>query len=58
METALILGGSGCVLLFLSIFAVGVLSGRRVRRGRKLGRYPYRAKPNDTSGNSFMGGLH
>ncbi|KPI20799.1 hypothetical protein OK074_7552 [Actinobacteria bacterium OK074] len=58
METALILGGSGVALLFLSIIAVGMLCGRRVRRGRKLGRYPYRAKPNDTSGNSFMGSLH
>ncbi|MFI6340781.1 hypothetical protein [Streptomyces sp. NPDC050535] len=58
MATALILGGSGCVLLFLSIFAVGVLRGCRVRRGRKLGRYPYRAKPNDTFDNSFMGSLH
>ncbi|MEU6926389.1 MULTISPECIES: hypothetical protein [unclassified Streptomyces] len=51
METALILGGSGVALLFLTIFAVVLLCGRRVRRGRKLGRYPYRAKPNGTYDN-------
>ncbi|MFJ1550555.1 hypothetical protein [Streptomyces sp. NPDC088246] len=51
MEIALILGGSGVALLFLSIFAVVLLCGRRVRRGRKLGRYPYRAKPNGTYDN-------
>ncbi|WP_327187235.1 hypothetical protein [Streptomyces sp. NBC_01334] len=58
METALILGGSGVALLSLSIFAVGLLGGRRVRRGRKLDRYPYRAEPNGTYDNSSMGSPH
>ncbi|MFJ1578052.1 hypothetical protein [Streptomyces sp. NPDC088182] len=58
METALILGGSGVALLFLTICTVLLLCGRRVRRGRKLGRYPYRAKPNGTYDNSSMGGPH
>ncbi|WP_284748431.1 hypothetical protein [Amycolatopsis sp. RTGN1] len=57
MATALTLGIGGVVLLFLVILTVGVLLGRRVRRGRKLGRYPYRAKPNGTYDNSTHGGM-
>ncbi|MFE9811516.1 hypothetical protein ACFYRN_37235 [Streptomyces sp. NPDC005227] len=58
METALILGGSGVALLILVISLVLVLCGRRVRRGRKLGRYQYRAKRNGTYDNSSMGSPH
>ncbi|MEU8789597.1 hypothetical protein [Streptomyces sp. NPDC048643] len=58
METALILGGSGVALLILGISLVPVLCARRVRRGRKLGRYPYRAKPNGTYDNSSTGSPH
>jgi len=57
MATALALGIGGVVLLFLVILTVGVLLGRRVRCGRKLGRYPYRAKPNGTYDNSTHGGM-
>ncbi|MFJ5987967.1 hypothetical protein [Lentzea sp. NPDC092896] len=52
METALILGIGGVVLLFLVIFTGLLLAGRRVRRGRREGRYQYRAKPNGTYDNS------
>ncbi|MDX3131037.1 hypothetical protein PV367_14855 [Streptomyces europaeiscabiei] len=55
METALILGGIGCALLFLSIFAVGAAVRAPSAARRKLGRYPYRAKPNGTYDNSSMG---
>ena len=57
MATALTLGIGGVVLLFLAIVTTLVLLGRRVRRGRKLGRYPYRAKPNGTYDNSMHGGM-
>lgn len=52
MQTALILLVCGVSVLFLSIIAVIALLTRRVRRGRKLGRYPYRAKPIGTYDNS------
>lgn len=52
MTAALVLGGGGVVLLLLIILSVLMLAGRRVRRGRKLGRYPYRAKPSGTYDNS------
>ncbi|MFF3488264.1 hypothetical protein ACFYXC_34050 [Streptomyces sp. NPDC002701] len=58
METALILAGSGVTLLILIIVTVVLLGGHRVRRGRKLGRYPYRAKPNGTYDNSSTGSPH
>ncbi|WP_326600410.1 hypothetical protein [Streptomyces sp. NBC_01803] len=58
METALILAGSGVTLLILIIFTVLLLGGRRVRRGRKLGRYPYRAKPNGTHDSSSTSSPH
>ncbi|MEU0126439.1 MULTISPECIES: hypothetical protein [unclassified Streptomyces] len=58
METALILAGSGVTLLILIIVTVLLLGGRRVRRGRKLGRYPYRSKPNGTYDNSSTGSPH
>jgi hypothetical protein len=57
MATALTLGIGGVVLLFLAIITTLVLAGRRVRRGRKLGRYPYRAKPNGTYDNSTHSGM-
>ncbi|MEU7786021.1 MULTISPECIES: hypothetical protein [unclassified Amycolatopsis] len=57
METALTLAIGGVVLLVLSILTAGVLAGRRVRRGRKRGRYPYRAKPNGTYDNSTHTGM-
>jgi len=57
MATALTLGIGGVVLLFLAIVTTLVLAGRRVRRGRKLGRYPYRAKPNGTYDNSTHSGM-
>ncbi|VVJ24571.1 Uncharacterised protein [Amycolatopsis camponoti] len=57
METALTLAIGGVVLLLLIVLTIGVLAGRRVRRGRKLGRYPYRAKPNGTYDNSTHGGM-
>ncbi|MCX2948360.1 hypothetical protein [Lentzea sp. NEAU-D7] len=52
MQTALVLLVCGVSVLFLGIVAVIALFARRVRRGRKLGRYPYRANPNGTSDNS------
>ncbi|MFD4671811.1 hypothetical protein ACFWNN_18910 [Lentzea sp. NPDC058450] len=52
METALVLGIGGAVLLFLAVFTTIVLLGRRARRGRREGRYQYRAKPNGTYDNS------
>ncbi|MET9226773.1 hypothetical protein [Lentzea sp. NPDC003310] len=52
METALVLGIGGVVLLVLALLATFVLLGRRVRRGRAEGRYQYRAKPNGTYDNS------
>ncbi|WP_326948091.1 MULTISPECIES: hypothetical protein [unclassified Amycolatopsis] len=52
METALILGGSGVGLLILLLITTFVLLGRRARRGRKSGKYTYRAKPNGTYDNS------
>jgi hypothetical protein len=58
METALILAGSGVTLLILIIVTVLLLTGRRVRRGRRLGHYPYRAKPNGTYDNSSTGSPH
>jgi hypothetical protein len=58
METALILAGSGVTLLILVIVTVLLLAGRRVRHGRKLGHYPYRAKPNGTYDNSSTGSPH
>ncbi|XMN11752.1 hypothetical protein ACK8N7_37895 (plasmid) [Streptomyces griseobrunneus] len=58
METALILSGSGGALLILIIVTVLLLGGRRVRRGRKVGRYPYRARPNGTYDNSSTGSPH
>ncbi|WP_405512232.1 hypothetical protein [Streptomyces canus] len=58
METALILAGSGVTLLILIIVTVLLLGGRRVRRGRKLGQYPYRAKHNGTYDNSSTGSPH
>jgi hypothetical protein len=36
----------------LILITTFVLLGRRVRRGRKSGRYTYRAKPNGTYDNS------
>lgn len=57
METALTLAIGGVVLLFLAVVTTLVLLGRRVRRGRKLGRYPYRAKPNGTYDNSTHNGM-
>ncbi|MEU9917363.1 hypothetical protein [Streptomyces sp. NPDC051001] len=58
MESALILAGSGVTLLVLIIVTVLLLAGRRVRRGRKLGHYPYRAGPNGTYDNSSTGSPH
>jgi hypothetical protein len=58
MQTALVLAGSGVTLLILIIVAVLLLGGRRVRRGRRLGLYPYRAKPNGTYDNSSTGSPH
>ncbi|MFJ8960322.1 hypothetical protein ACIRG5_13135 [Lentzea sp. NPDC102401] len=52
MPTGLLLGIVGVTLLLLIIFTVLVLAGRRVRRGRREGRYQYRAKPNGTYDNS------
>ncbi|GHH35982.1 hypothetical protein [Lentzea cavernae] len=52
MQTALVLGISGVVLLFLVVFTALVLLGRRARRGRLEGRYTYSAKPNGTYDNS------
>lgn len=52
MPTGLLLGIVGVTLLFLIIFTGLVLAGRRVRRGRREGRYPYRSKPNGTYDNS------
>ncbi|WP_439376796.1 hypothetical protein [Amycolatopsis lexingtonensis] len=57
MATALTLTIGGVVLLVLVILTIGILAGRRVRRGRKLGRYPYRAKPNGTYDNSTHSGM-
>ncbi|WP_199199345.1 hypothetical protein [Amycolatopsis sp. CA-128772] len=57
METALALAIGGVALLFLAIVTTLVLLGRRARRGRKLGRYPYRAKPNGTYDNSTHSGM-
>ncbi|MFF4243504.1 hypothetical protein ACFYY2_03410 [Streptomyces sp. NPDC001822] len=58
MATALTLGGIGVTLLMLIVVTVLFLCGRRVRRGRKAGRYPYRAKPNGTYDNSSSNGPH
>ena len=52
MPTGLLLGIIGVALLFLVIFTGLLLAGRRVRRGRREGRYQYRAKPNGTYDNS------
>jgi len=52
MQTALVLGIGGVVLLLLVVFTTLVLLGRRARRGRSEGRYTYRAKPNGTYDNS------
>jgi hypothetical protein len=41
-----------------SITCPQLLTGRRVRRGRRLGHYPYRAKPNGTYDNSSTGSPH
>lgn len=49
MATVLILAGTGVALLISIIVIVLLLCGRRVRRGRKLGRYPYRANNNGGS---------
>jgi hypothetical protein len=57
MQTALVLGIGGVVLLFLCVFTTLVLLGRRVRRGRREGRYQYRAKPNGTYDNSSSHGM-
>jgi hypothetical protein len=58
METALILADSEVTLLILIIVTVLLLAGRRVRHGRKLGHYPYRAKPNGTYDNASTGSPH
>lgn len=42
----------------LIIVTVLPLAGRRVRRGRKLGHYPYRAEPNGTYDISSTGSPH
>ncbi|QKV72393.1 hypothetical protein [Amycolatopsis sp. Hca4] len=42
----------------LVLLAVGMLLGRRVRRGRKLGRYPYRSEPGTYDNSSMGGGPH
>ncbi|MGW6443848.1 hypothetical protein [Lentzea sp. NPDC055074] len=56
METALVLGIGGVVLLFLAVFTTLLLLGRRARRGRQEGRYQYRARPNGTYDNSSSSG--
>ncbi|MCX4679268.1 hypothetical protein OG413_28905 [Streptomyces sp. NBC_01433] len=58
MATALIVAGTGVALLILIIVTVLLLCGRRVRRGRKLGRYQYRAKPNGTHDSSSTTSPH
>ncbi|MFI8006942.1 hypothetical protein [Streptomyces sp. NPDC086010] len=58
MATALTLAGIGVTLLFLSIVTVLFLAGRRVRRGRRTGRYEYRARPNGTYDNSSSNTPH
>ncbi|MBB5850695.1 hypothetical protein ACFQ05_33455 [Amycolatopsis umgeniensis] len=57
MGTALLLLGGGILLFVLILLTVGILLGRQVRRGRKQGRYPYRAK-SGTYDNSSMGDPH
>ncbi|OXM46424.1 hypothetical protein [Amycolatopsis alba] len=57
MGTALLLLGGGILLVILLLLTVGMLLGRRVRRGRKRGRYPYRSGPG-TYDNSSTGGPH
>ncbi|MEV7554595.1 hypothetical protein AB0N89_33675 [Amycolatopsis sp. NPDC089917] len=55
--TALLLIGGGVLLFILILLTVGMVLGRRVRRGRKQGRYPYRSGPG-TYDNSSSGGPH
>ncbi|MFC3450170.1 hypothetical protein [Amycolatopsis speibonae] len=57
MGTALLFIGGGALLVVSLLLTVGMLLGRRVRRGRKQGRYPYRAKPGSYD-NSSMGNPH
>ncbi|MFD9700998.1 hypothetical protein [Lentzea sp. NPDC059081] len=57
MGTVLLLLGGGLLLAVLVLLTVGTLLGRRVRRGRKRGRYPYRSGPG-TYDNSSATGPH
>ena len=58
MPTGLVLGLGGVALLILTLVIVFVLLGRRARRGRKSGRYTYRAGGQGSYDNSSMGNPH
>ncbi|SDX94694.1 hypothetical protein SAMN05421504_1046 [Amycolatopsis xylanica] len=58
MGTALVLLGGGALLVILILLTIGMLLGRRVRRGRKRGLYPYRSGPGTYDNSSMGGGPH
>jgi hypothetical protein len=58
MPTGLMLGVGGVALLILVLLIVFVLLGRRARRGRKSGRYTYRAGGQGSYDNSSTGNPH